>query len=83
MALDGHGGVIISSSGDTWYGAAFNSNPNTNPTMYLPQRISSSVTDYIIPSGYPKCISIEAIKGGTANGGGTTGGWSRPIVCVS
>jgi hypothetical protein len=84
VTLDGHGGVLISGSGDSYWGIAYSTSPLTNPSKYASPAIpaSSSTFDYKVPAGYPPCISVEAIHGGNGYSGGTTGNWSRPIVCV-
>jgi hypothetical protein len=84
VKLDGHGGVLISGSGDNYWGIAYSTSTIADPSRYASPAIpaSSSTFDYTPPAGYPRCISVEAIRGGNGYEGGTTGAWSRPIVCV-
>jgi hypothetical protein len=81
VAPDGHGGLIISGSGDSYWGMAYSAGPTGPATATAYPQISATVTDYTPPSGTP-CISVIPQQGGTATGGGTSGGTWGAWVCA-
>lgn len=83
VSPDGHGGLLIQGTGDSFYGVAYyTSLTASNVDHYAyPALTASTALDYVPPASTP-CVSVEAIQGGTGKGDGTTGGWSGRICAT-
>ena len=81
VTSDGHGGLLISGTGDTSWHIAYSKNTTSGASGYSYPDPMSTVTDYT-PSSSTPCISVLPMKGGTGHDDGTPGnGWS-PWVCA-
>jgi cell division septation protein DedD len=82
VTSDGHGGLLISGTGDTSWHMAYSKDTTSGASGYSWPDPMSTVTDYTPPSGTP-CVSIMAMQGGTGHDDGTSGnGWSH-WVCAT
>ena len=81
VAPDGHGGLSICGTGDSYWGIAYSKDATSGASAYASPQIPATTTDYTPPSGTP-CISIIPQQGGTATGGGTSGTVWSAWVCA-
>jgi hypothetical protein len=82
IAPDGHGGLIISGSGDSYWGMAYSKDATSGASAYASPQVPATTTDYTPPPGTP-CISIIPQQGGTATGGGISGTTWSAWVCAN
>src|ERR1700730_1751300 len=69
---DGHGGLLISGTNDSYWHLAYGKSATGKASSYSYPDIPASTTDYIPPSGKP-CVSVQAEQGGTGHVDGKLG----------